>query len=173
EAAGLPGEPIADAIAPRARRRDAQHEPAKDYVVIFGLPASDRQRCDALVSQVFLRHPGLPVRICLTADDTLMTRQPQTMLTQSGNLWQEKRRRIRRQYWSESSWVNRPEPIWNELEPAKKTIANLLCGVNLHRGFESPPLRQVIPSIVPGPPDLRQDLPRPPTSRAPSPYPPA
>src|SRR5207245_2673887 len=63
ETPGLPGESIAEPVAARARCRDPEEKPAKDRVVIFGLPSSDRQRCDALVSQVLLRHPGLPVRI--------------------------------------------------------------------------------------------------------------
>jgi hypothetical protein len=36
--------------------------------------------------------------------------------------------------------VNRPEPTWNELEPAKKTIANLLYGVKTCTGGSNPPL---------------------------------
>src|SRR5688500_3182867 len=66
------------------------------------------------------------------------------MLTRVENLWQEKSRRIPRRYWSKSMSVSRREPRWYELKPPRKTIANLLCGVNLHRGFESPPLRQVV-----------------------------
>src|SRR5438128_2690346 len=66
------------------------------------------------------------------------------MLTRVENLWQEESRRIPRRYCSEWSSVERPEATWNRLKPGKKTIANLLCGVNLHRGFESPPLRQII-----------------------------
>ena len=42
ETAGLPGEPIADAVAPCARGRDSEEKPAQDRVVIFGLPASNR-----------------------------------------------------------------------------------------------------------------------------------